>query len=114
NHELITDALALDERITTGQSRINTAVESVDLARANTGLGLSLVGYYMRNKYYKTMNFSPEKIAEVDGFGQIDLPVAKPQYKPRPLAGIWAVGPFLHNGSTAQIPASGRGLYCGL
>ena len=32
----------------------------------------------MRTKYYKTMNFSPEKIAEVDGFGQIDLPVAKP------------------------------------
>ena len=39
----------------------------------------------------------------VDGFGQIDLPVALPQYKPRPLAGIWAVGPFLHNGSVPTI-----------
>ncbi len=103
NHELMTDASALDERITTRQSQINTAVESVDLAKANTGLGLSLVGYYMRTKYYKTMGYSPKKIAEVDGFGQIDLPVAKPQYKPRPLAGIWAVGPFLHNGSVPTI-----------
>ena len=78
-------------------------MESIDLAKANTGVGLSLVGYYMRMKYYKTMGFSPEKIAQVDGFGQIDLPVAEPQYKPRPLAGIWAVGPFLHNGSVPTI-----------
>ena len=94
NHDLMTDASDLDECITSGQSQINAAVESINLAKANTGLGLSLVGYYMRTKYYNTMGFSPEKIAVVNGFGQIDLPVAKPQYKPRPLAGIWAVGPF--------------------
>jgi hypothetical protein len=39
----------------------------------------------------------------VNGFGQIDLPVAAAQCKPRPLAGIWAVGPFLHNGSVPTI-----------
>ena len=103
SHDLLTDAIALDERISSGQSQIDVAVQSINLAKANTGIGLSLVGYYMRMKYYDTMGFRPEKIAEVNGFGQIDLPVALPQYKPRPLAGIWAVGPFLHNGSVPTI-----------
>jgi hypothetical protein len=103
NHDLVTDAAALIQRVTSGQAQIDAAVESIDLSKANTGLGLSLVGYYMRTKYYHAMDFSPEKIAQVDGFGQIDLPVAAPQYKPRPLAGIWAVGPFLHNGSVPTI-----------
>ena len=103
DHDLMTDAIALDERITSGQGQIDAAAESVNLAKANTGLGLSLVGYFMRTKYYNTMGFSPEKVAQYDGFGQIDLPVALPQYKPRPLAGIWAVGPFLHNGSVPTI-----------
>ena len=103
NHDLLADASDLDDCITSGQSKINAFVESIKLAKANTGLGLSLVGYYMRMKYYKTMRFSPETIAQMDGFGQIDLPVAKAQYKPRPLAGIWAVGPFLHNGSVPTI-----------
>ncbi len=103
DHDLMTDALALDQRITSGQSQIDAVVGSLDLAKANTGVGLSLVGYYMRTRYYNAMGFSPEKIAVVNGFGQIDLPVAAPQYKPRPLAGIWAVGPFLHNGSVPTI-----------
>jgi hypothetical protein len=103
NHDLVTDAVALDTRVTSGQSQINSTVESFDLAKANTGVGLSLVGYYMRTKYYKTMGYSPQKIEQVNGFGQIDLPVAAAQYKPRPLAGIWAVGPFLHNGSVPTI-----------
>ncbi len=103
NHDLVTDATDLADCITSGQSRINSEVESLDLAKANTGVGLSLVGYYMRSKYYKTMQFSQEQTDVFDGFGQIDLPVAKAQYKPRPLAGIWAVGPFLHNGSVPTI-----------
>lgn len=103
NHDLVIDAVALDTRVTSGQSQINSTVESFDLAKANTGVGLSLVGYYMRTKYYKTMGYSPQKIEQVNGFGQIDLPVAAAQYKPRPLAGIWAVGPFLHNGSVPTI-----------
>ena len=103
NHDLMTDASDLDDCVTSGQSRINEYVDSINLAKANTGMGLSLVGHYMRTKYYNTMGFSSEKIAQMDGFGQIDLPIAKPQYKPRPLAGIWAVGPFLHNGSVPTI-----------
>jgi cytochrome c5 len=100
---LQTDAIALDNEITSGQSQIDSAVESIDLRRANTGLGLSLVGLYMRNRYYTAMDYDQARIDEMNGFGQIDLPVALPQYKPRPLAGIWAAGPFLHNGSVPTI-----------
>jgi hypothetical protein len=103
NHDLMTDIGDLDECVSSRQSKIDAFVESIDLAKANTGVGLSLVGYYLRTKYYRTMGFSQEKILQVNGFGQVDLPVAEPQYKSRPLAGIWAVGPFLHNGSVPTI-----------
>lgn len=100
---LRSQAIALDSRISGGQSQIDTAVESVNLSRANTGVGLSLVGLYMRNRFYKAMDYDQNQIDIMNGFGQIDLPVALAQYKPRPLAGIWAAGPFLHNGSVPTI-----------
>ena len=39
----------------------------------------------------------------MNGFGELDVPLPLPQYKPRPLAGIWATGPFLHNGAVPTI-----------
>jgi len=113
NEYLQSMALTLYDRISYGQSQIDSTVGSIDLKKANTGLGLSLVGLYMRNRFYETMGYDQGKIDVMDGFGQIDLPVALAQYKPRPLAGIWAAGPFLHNGSVPTIyqlllPASRR------
>ena len=113
NEYLQSMALTLYDRILRGQPQIDSTVDSVDLKKANTGLGLSLVGLYMRDRFYQTMGYDQAKIDMMNGFGQIDLPVAMAQYKPRPLAGIWAAGPFLHNGSVPTIyqlllPASRR------
>ena len=38
-----------------------------------------------------------------DGFGQLDTPVVAAQYKARPLAGVWATAPYLHNGSVPNL-----------
>jgi hypothetical protein len=39
----------------------------------------------------------------LDGFGSLDLPEIQPAYKARPLAGVWATGPFLHNGAVPTV-----------
>jgi cytochrome c5 len=40
---------------------------------------------------------------ELDGFGQLDTPRVKAVYRARPLEGIWATAPFLHNGSVPNL-----------
>lgn len=39
----------------------------------------------------------------IEGYGALDLPQVKKVYKARPLAGIWATPPFLHNGSVPSL-----------
>jgi len=39
----------------------------------------------------------------MEGFGILDLPQQVAGYKPRPLEGVWATPPFLHNGSVPTI-----------
>ena len=49
------------------------------------------------------LGFSPEKQACLDGFGALDIPQQPLAYKARPLEGIWATPPYLHNGSVPNI-----------
>jgi hypothetical protein len=39
----------------------------------------------------------------VDGFGQLDIPQVIASYRAKPLEGIWATAPFLHNGSVPNL-----------
>ncbi len=61
--------------------------------------------------------FSPEQLIEMNGYANFgDEPSAKPpvhSYKAAPRDGVWATGPFLHNGSVPNmyellIPAAQR------
>ena len=67
------------------------------------GLALNFLGLIARERYYDERGYSPEERACLDGFGSLDLPEIVPAYKARPLAGVWATGPFLHNGSVPTI-----------
>jgi hypothetical protein len=67
------------------------------------GLALSFVGTMMRDLSYQKAGLDSAQVAEFDGFGISDLPQVVAGYKPRPLAGIWATPPYLHNGSVATI-----------
>jgi hypothetical protein len=42
-------------------------------------------------------------IQKYNGYGAIDLPQVKLVYKARPLAGVWATAPYLHNGSVPTL-----------
>ena len=79
------------------------AVTGVNMARVPLGLALNFLGLITRERYYAERGFSPEQRACLDGFGSLDLPEIVPAYKSRPLAGVWATGPFLHNGSVPTL-----------
>jgi hypothetical protein len=57
----------------------------------------------IRKKYYTDHLFSQEAQACFSGFDTLDIPQIAEGYKPRPLEGVWATPPFLHNGSVPNL-----------
>ena len=80
-------------------------LDQIDLRSVSIGEGLTIVGTLIRNRYYDDHRYPIEARACFDGFDTLDLPQAVPGYKPRPLKGVWATPPFLHNGSVPTIYA---------
>ena len=75
----------------------------IDPSRLPLGAALSYLGTMVREKAYADGHYTKDDQAELDGFGALDLPQVINAYKSRPLAGIWATPPFLHNGSVPTI-----------
>jgi hypothetical protein len=101
--DLVNDVAELKDALSTGSSNIDNVVDSLDLGGVNTGEGLSLIVVRARQRFYAERRYQDAERNDLNGFGQRDIPRALAQYKPRPLAGIWAAGPFLHNGSVPTI-----------
>jgi mono/diheme cytochrome c family protein len=78
-------------------------LSEIDPTHISVGAGLSYLGILIREKAYADLGLTPEQQADWDGFGRLDIPQAVAAYKPRPLAGIWATAPFLHNGSVPTV-----------
>jgi mono/diheme cytochrome c family protein len=79
------------------------AVTGVKMNAVPLGLALNFLGLITRERYYDERGLGAEQRACLDGFGGLDLPEIKAVYKARPLAGVWATGPFLHNGSVPTL-----------
>ncbi len=84
-------------------AEIQAQLNDINPASIKVGAALSYLGMMIRNQNYEAHRYSPSEAAERDGFGVLDLPQVVAAYKPRPLAGIWASPPFLHNGSVPTI-----------
>lgn len=84
-------------------SAIDNTISSLNVNHLTVGEALNITGIIIREKYYNDSHFSVEKQACLDGFAALDLPQQPLAYKARPLAGIWATPPFLHNGSVPNI-----------
>lgn len=82
---------------------IQTQLAQVNVQAAPLGAGLNYLGIFMRHKYYQENKVSEEEQAVDNGFGALDLPEVKLQYKARPLGGVWATAPYLHNGSVPTL-----------
>lgn len=86
------------------QSRaLEEQLAAIDPARLPVGAALSYLGTLIRENAYADGRYTPAEQADRDGFGILDRPQVLAAYKPRPLAGIWASPPFLHNGSVPTI-----------
>jgi hypothetical protein len=77
--------------------------ESLDLSKLSSAKGLAYVTAFVGNRAYREANIPTAERPDMDGFG---LPIGVRElraYKARPLAGVWATAPFLHNGSVPSI-----------
>lgn len=82
---------------------VTQKLNSLDLRSLNAGEALSILGLVIRDRYYTDHHFSQQAQACFAGFDTLDVPQVLDAYKPRPLAGVWATPPFLHNGSVPNL-----------
>jgi hypothetical protein len=92
-----------------GEDQIRRQLDAINMRAVPIGFGLNYFGLLIRQQYRKERGnsaaaaYSAERGVDDGYFGEIDLPQAPPAYKARPLAGIWATPPFLHNGSVPNL-----------
>ena len=96
-------APALEQELAGLDAWMAQALSEIDPSRLSVGQGLSYLGILIRQKAYAEKGLTPAQQDEMDGFAILDLPQVLPSYKPRPLAGMWATAPFLHNGSVPTV-----------
>lgn len=78
-------------------------VNDIDFSNISSAKALAYVTAYVENRAYQDASISDRERWRMDGFG---LPIGvqeKRGYKARPLDGIWATPPFLHNGSVPNL-----------
>ena len=80
-----------------------TPTEPLDLSQLSSAKGLAYITAFVGNRAYRDANIPAAEQPAMNGFG---LPIGVRElraYKARPLAGVWATAPFLHNGSVPSI-----------
>ncbi|WKE65308.1 cytochrome c [Gallaecimonas kandeliae] len=101
DHQCQLDALWFD--LDLALDHIDTSLKALDPKHLTEGLGLNLVGLLVKQRYYQDHDVTAEQQRCLEGFGALDLPQQIAGYKPRPLGGVWATPPFLHNGSVPNL-----------
>jgi hypothetical protein len=86
-----------------GVAGMDAMLNTLDVTRLSEGLALNLVGILIKNRYYADYGIDYGTQQCLEGFGALDLPQEIAGYKPRPLSGVWATAPFLHNGSVPTL-----------
>lgn len=75
----------------------------LDLSQMSVAKGLAYVTAFVTRRAYRDAAIPAQEQPEMDGFG-LRIGVRELRaYKARPLAGVWATAPFLHNGSVPSI-----------
>jgi hypothetical protein len=80
-----------------------TPTEPLDLRSLSVAKGLAYVTAFVEEHAYRAAGITAAERPRLDGYG---LPIGVRElraYKARPLAGVWATPPFLHNGSVPTI-----------
>lgn len=86
-----------------GSSAIDRRIAELDVKQLSEGAALNIVGLLVKNRFYEDYGIDYRTQQCLEGFGALDLPQAILGYKPRPLEGVWATPPYLHNGSVPNL-----------
>ena len=78
-------------------------LSEVDFASISSAKGLAYVTAYVEDRAYRDAGIQPRERWRMDGYGLAIGVQEKRGYKARPLDGIWATPPFLHNGSVPNL-----------
>lgn len=78
-------------------------LDEVDFASISSAKGLAYVTAFVEDRAYRDAGIQPDERARMDGYGLAIGVQEKRGYKARPLNGIWATPPFLHNGSIPNL-----------
>jgi hypothetical protein len=81
---------------------------TIDPSSVSAVVGLNIMSTAISNRYFEQFPpASAEELFKYMGYGIFDYPRTDPErlknYKSRPLHGIWATPPFLHNGSVRTV-----------
>ncbi|WFC62577.1 hypothetical protein EWH21_12895 [Pseudomonas sp. REST10] len=79
------------------------SLEDVDFKSISSAKGLAYITAYVENRAYQDAGIGPRQRYDMDGYGLAIGVQEKRGYKARPLDGIWATPPFLHNGSVPNL-----------
>lgn len=79
------------------------SLDEVDFKSISSAKGLAYITAYVENRAYQDAGIGPRQRKEMDGYGLLIGVQEKRGYKARPLDGIWATPPFLHNGSVPNL-----------
>ncbi len=86
-----------------GSQNIELTLAKLEPGSLSEGLALNLIGILIKNRFYADNGIDYATQQCLEGFGALDLPQEIAGYKPRPLEGVWATPPFLHNGSVPSL-----------
>ncbi len=86
-----------------GAEGIDLKLAKLDVTQLSEGFALNLVGIFIKNRFYADNGIDYATQQCLEGFAALDLPQEIEGYKPRPLEGVWATPPFLHNGSVPTL-----------
>jgi cytochrome c5 len=72
-------------------------------SHSDAATGLQAVTDAIRMQAYRDAKIPPAQWKTFDGFGRANDITSPCGYKARPLVGVWATAPFLHNGSVPTV-----------
>lgn len=96
------DEIGTDPREATDWARRTADTGALGLGTVSAANGLKAVTSQIRDKTYERLGLSAEQRDEWSGY-RPDNVVAPLAYRARPLGGLWATPPFLHNGSVPSL-----------
>ena len=80
-----------------------TPTEPLDLSQLSSAKGLAYITAFVENRAYREANFTPDEKPAWMASACRSACAKCVAYKARPLAGVWATAPFLHNGSVPSL-----------